>query len=96
MDDKDLTEDEQKLARAALRVGEAIEQHLTSGKGPMDPDGWWVEDHTTPDTEDDVLMSTFYAPKEGKPLQSGFTLWNGGDSYRVMIEKYTENNPIKS
>jgi len=78
-----LTTMEHGLALAALYVAEAVDTAGT-GDGPMS--GYWAEEHTTPDTEEDVLPSTLYGgPGENKP-RSGFTLWNGAHGYRVTIE----------
>jgi hypothetical protein len=77
--DQNLTGDERTLAAVVLDVAGAVDARN---------DGYWAEDHTPPDSDDDVLTSTLYTrPGDPEPT-AGFTLWTpGGDGYRLTLQK---------
>jgi len=82
-----LNPEELDLAEVVLAAGEAIQAH------EHDQEALWVEDHTPPDSEDDVLPSLLYTRPGDPHPTAGFTLHRGFRSYKVTVEPYPEPAP---
>jgi hypothetical protein len=77
MKDINLTDAERDLAEAANDLAASVD---SAGKP-----GFWAEEHTPPDYEDEVLSSTLFTRPGSSAPESGFTLWRGDRAYRVVL-----------
>jgi hypothetical protein len=92
MSNATLTQQERDLAETANWLAEAVEMkdRVNPGVSGIHGRGWnWAEDHTPPDSDDDVLTSILYTDQGDSDPAAGFTLWRGPVAYRVRIEPVT-------